>query len=183
LRGVVAGSPAAAGPSLYGASASAPAQFLEQAAGVYKRSFEGELASGKTYDAEDILEVVPVDASAAYVRLHLEFPNGHIAALWGVASYSAPDSLVYAFGEGEHHCVVTLAWTRGQVNIRADEDKTPGCRENHGMRASFNADFARSQRRVIRYMERLKDSRQYKAALAEYRGPPQQGEQSGSLRP
>jgi hypothetical protein len=161
----------AAGPAQSGASPEA-AQFLAQAAGVYKTRFQNETVTDGRYTAENILEVVPVDEHSAYVRLHLEFYNGHIAAFWGVASYVAPDSLVYAYGEGDDYCVITVAWTQDKVTTSADESKTPGCRLDHGVRASFDAHFARSQRRDIRYLERLKNSPQYQGALAAYARKP-----------
>jgi hypothetical protein len=144
--------------------------FLEQAAGVYKRRFQDALVSGQKYDAEDILEIVPVSDHTAYVRMHLDFYNGHTGDIWGVATYAGDDTLIYDNGEsGELRCVLTLAWTQEVVMIRADYGRTPGCRSYHGVRGDFNGvEFARSQRRTIRYLKRLKESTQFKSALDEY---------------
>jgi hypothetical protein len=168
--------PAAAPAAGTGPASVTPAQFLVHAAGVYKRRFqnggfggpEGQLVQ---YESEDILEVVPIDARAAYVRLDLAFFNGHTGRIYGIATYVAPASLVYDNGEsGEKHCVLALEWTATAVTTHADYGKTPGCTAYHGVRGSLDhVELPTAQRREIRYMERLRNSREFKEAWAEYR--------------
>jgi hypothetical protein len=149
------------------------ATFLKKVAGVYKRPFENSLVTGEKVQSEDILEVVPVDDDHAYIRMHLEFYNGHIAALYGIATYSGHDSLVYDNREaGDERCVLTLSWSRSEVSTAVDYSKTPGCRQYHGVRASLDSTFSVAKRRDIRYLPRLRESRQFKAAMAEFRGEP-----------
>jgi len=147
-------------------------QFLEQVAGVYKDQFENGDVSGDKFQSENILEVVPVDNHAAYVRMHLEFFNGHVAAIYGIARYSDHNSLIYDNEEpGENHCVVEYVWTRTDVTVRADYEKTPGCSNYHGARGTLNAaHFKITKRRAIRYLQRLKASSEYKSSLTAYLG-------------
>jgi hypothetical protein len=52
----------------------------------------------------------------------------------------------------------------------ADYDKTPGCRAYHGARGSLDrAEFLVKKKQTIRYMERLKNSREFKEAIERYR--------------
>jgi hypothetical protein len=153
-------------------TSAAATAFLAKAAGVYKVRFRNELVDGTAFESENILEVVPVADDAAYVRLHLEFYNGHMGALSGIARVGK-NSLIYDDGEvGAEHCVLELVWTADKVVTRADYEKTPGCRNYHGARGSLDRqEFPLSGRRTIRYMQRLKDSREFKAAMESYRKP------------
>lgn len=57
--------------------------------GVYKRRFKNGDTSGATYQSEDVFEFVPVSPFAAYMKLHLEFYNGHECSVAGIAEYKA----------------------------------------------------------------------------------------------
>lgn len=148
--------------------------FLARVAGVYKGRFENGNVSGEKYESENILEVVPVDDHSAYFRMHLEFFNGHIGGISGIATYKAPNTLVYdnarsdSVRGGGERCILEITWSAQTVSTVADYEKTPGCREYHGARGSLNGDFQASSRRRIRYMQRLKESRQFRAAMDEY---------------
>ena len=144
--------------------------FLSRVAGVYKERFRNGFVNGESYESEDILEVVPVSNDAAYVRMDLEFFNGHSGEIFGVATYGN-DSLVYDNGApGERRCVVEYAWTGDKVVTRADYERTPGCLSYHGARGSLDgAKFSVSGKRAIRYMERLRNSREFASAMEEYR--------------
>src|SRR5215218_7625700 len=67
-----------------------PAQAL---AGRYYSQFPNALVSGEKYTGENIVEVVQVAPRAAYVRVHLDYYNGHTCGLNGVAK-SQGDALV-----------------------------------------------------------------------------------------
>lgn len=144
-------------------------------AGVYKHRFPNGDVQGDHFISEDILEVVPVSADAAYVRLHLEFFNGHVCDISGVAR-QAGEALVYdgpADLDGKP-CRLTLAARRDGVHIFEDENgacraQTCGMRGGYGYKADNPPDFTPAQRRTIRYMPRLLASDEYKSALAEYR--------------
>ena len=146
------------------------AAFLTEVAGVYKDQFQNGDVNGDKYQSEDILEVVPVDDHAAYVRMDLEFFNGHSGKIYGIATYGK-NSLVYDNGrKGEDRCVVEYVWSSDKVITKADYDKTPGCRSYEGARGSLDrVEFLVKGKRTIRYMQRLKDSPQFKGAMDEYR--------------
>src|SRR5262249_8706223 len=76
------------------ASSSEPAAFLARVAGVYKSQFQNGNIDGDKYQSEDVLEVVPVDDHSAYVRMDLEFFNGHSGMIYGIATYGN-HSLIY----------------------------------------------------------------------------------------
>jgi hypothetical protein len=147
-------------------------------AGVYKHRFANADVQGDHYTSEDILEIVPVDGDAAYVRLHLDFYNGHICDISGVAR-QAGESLVYdgpADTDGKP-CRLTLASRGDGVHIFEDENgscrnQTCGARGGYGFKADGPPDFTPAQRRTIRYLPRLEASAEYKAALDEYRARP-----------
>jgi hypothetical protein len=113
---------------------------------------------------------VPVDDHAAYVRMDLEFFNGHSGRIYGIATYGK-NSLMYDNGKkGDDRCVVEYVWSSDKVVTRADYDKTPGCRAYHGARGSLDrAEFFVKKKQTIRYMERLKNSREFKEAMKNYR--------------
>jgi hypothetical protein len=143
-------------------------------AGVYKHRFANADVQGDHYTSEDVLEIVPVSGDAAYVRLHLDFYNGHICDISGVAR-QAGQSLVYdgpADVDGKP-CRLTLASRGDGVHIFEDEsgscrNQTCGARGGYGYKADNPPDFTPAQRRSIRYLPRLLASTEYKAALAEY---------------
>src|SRR5215813_3454451 len=143
--------------------------FLGRVAGVYRHQFENAFVSGEKYRSEDILEVVPVDDHAAYVRMDLEFFNGHSGSIYGVATYGK-SSLIYDNGEkGDDRCVLEYVWSSEKVMTRADYDKTPGCRAYHGARGSLDGvEFPVKKKQTIRYMQRLKASPQFIEAMEKY---------------
>src|SRR4030095_822830 len=90
---------------------SVSAAFLGRVAGVYKEQFQNAFVNGEKYQSEDVLEVVPVDNDAAYVRIDLEFANGHSGRIYGIAAYGR-NSLIYDNGKaGDEHCVVEYFWS------------------------------------------------------------------------
>jgi hypothetical protein len=152
------------------ASASDSAAFLARVAGVYKSQFQNGNIDGDKYQSEDVLEVVPVDEHSAYVRMDLEFFNGHSGMIYGIATYGN-NSLIYDNHKtGDERCIVEYIWTSDKVVTKADYEKTPGCTTYHGARGSLDqAEFLLKKKQTIRYMQRLKDSRQFKEAMDEYR--------------
>jgi hypothetical protein len=156
------------------ASAPDPSAFLKRVTGVYKDRFHNALVSGEKFESENILEVVPVNADHAYIRMHLEFYNGHVGAIYGIATYIGHESLAYDNGKsGAEKCLLTISWSPETVVTAADYDKTPGCSYYHGARGSLNdMKFKVAQRRDIRYLQRLRDSREFKDAMAEFHGGP-----------
>jgi hypothetical protein len=134
-------------------------------AGVYKFSFHNQLASGEKYDSEDIMEIVPLDSGRAYLRLSLQFANGHTCAFWGV-THAEGGRMVYRSHDPERVCELAV---RPKEDSLLLEDKDDRCREYYcGMRGVFSLiQFKTASRRDIRYLARLKASREFKEALDE----------------
>ena len=140
-----------------------------QWAGVYKYRFGNALVSGETYESENVLEVVRLDAQSAYVRTHLEFANGHSCSLYVVMNVEG-DRLVYREPHIPAHrgqCIVTLSRVNGEMVI--DETEESQCGASHcGARGTLRDQrLPVSSQRRIRYMERLRASVQFELAMRE----------------
>jgi hypothetical protein len=146
--------------------------FLTKIAGVYRNRFKNGFVRPEdgTYQSEDVLEVVPLDENAAYVRMTLEFFNGHSGGIYGVATVQGSTLVYDDLRSGSDHCVVQYVWEAEQVVTKADYELTPGCSSYHGARGSLDgAKFKRSSRGEIRYMTRLKASKEFREATEKYR--------------
>jgi hypothetical protein len=148
--------------------------------GVYKRRFMNTINAGpdrpsERYLAEDVVEFVREDADHVYLRAHLEFANGHMCGVWGIAEREGED-FVYRQQQspapGEAPCTLRIKVTPG--NILLDDRDAAGiatCRARCGVRGSLSGyTIERKARRPIRYMNRLKESRQYREAVHEFQG-------------
>ena len=138
-----------------------------QLAGRYYRQFQDETVNGGKYVGQDIVEIVPVAPRAAYVRLHLDYYNGHICALSGVGQ-TRGGALVYddaaRFGD---HCILTVRRSGRSLVL---DDSAGRCSAYCGARGNLSdVRISYASKRSIRYLARLKSSRQYQDALAEWR--------------
>jgi hypothetical protein len=136
--------------------------------GVYKSQFDNALVSGERYRSENILEVAAYSPEAAYLRLHLEFANGHQCALWGIAEVVGPALVYRAPASGaDRPCVLTLRRGAGKLTL---DDQGDVCRlQACGARGIFSGiGFPLSARRPIRYLPRLKASSEYRGAAEAY---------------
>jgi hypothetical protein len=147
-----------------------PSAFLSDVAGVYKEQIPRSLSAGEQ-QAENILEVVPVDDGHAYIRMQIDSYKGYMGAIYGVASFKGPKTLVYDNGKsGGEKCSLQLNWSKKSVSIVTDFQKTPGCRDFHGTRgAADEISFLVARKRDIPDLPHLKDSREFHAAMDEYR--------------
>jgi len=145
---------------------------IDKIAGVYKKQFKNGNIDGDKYQSEDILEIVKVSPTAAYVKAHLEFFNGHVCNIHGVADvesgalvYHGPNNV-----EGKP-CELGVRVERGKVTLN---DKDGHCAIGScGNRGMYNGTaFELKRRRTIRYMDILLKSDDYKAAIAEHDGKP-----------
>jgi hypothetical protein len=144
------------------------ATLINDLQGVYKHRFMGGTYNGsETWQAEDVVEIVPFDDSHIYVRASLEFGNGHLCGIWGIAEYEN-GAFVYhepeKLRQGDPSCTLKISATNSDLVLTdidsANEDST--CSMHCGARGSLaNYTIARSSKRKIRYLERLKASRQY----------------------
>ena len=145
---------------------------IDALAGVYKKSFQNGNIDGGKYQSEDILEIVKISSATAYLRTHLEFFNGHVCNIWGVAKVEG-DALVY-HGETNSQgkpCVLSVKVQGGKVTL---DDKDGACAIGTcGNRGMYNGTaFELKKRRAIRYMDVLVKSDQYKDAVDEHDGKP-----------
>lgn len=148
--------------------------------GVYKRRFMNTINAGpdrpaERYLAEDVVEFVREDADHVYLRAHLEFANGHMCGVWGIAQREGED-FVYRQQQsvvpGEAACTLRVKVTPGNILLDdRDAAGTATCRAQCGARGSLSGySIERKARRPIRYMNRVKESRQYREAVHEYQG-------------
>lgn len=139
---------------------------IDEVAGVYKYAYPNTLADGGKFTSEHVLEIVKLSRTEAYIRSHMEFYNGHVCGLWGIARLEG-DTLVYR----PHHnntdaCALTLR-KRGNSIVFGDADNA--CKYDFCGEQGYldGVEYKLSSRRPIRYMKRLQASRQYREAIAE----------------
>jgi len=149
------------------ASLAASSNSIDDIAGVYKHQFQNGLVDGSKYTSEDILEIVKVSPAEAYIRTHLEFYNGHLCAICGVARLEGGALVYRPRDSGEGKCALSL---RRKGDRLVFDDPGDACKNDFcGARGIFNGqEFPLSGRRPIRYMPRLLASREYTAAIAEH---------------
>jgi hypothetical protein len=136
-------------------------------AGRYSHHFKNGLVDGSVYWSDDVAEIVPVDATHAYVRLALQFYNGHICDITGVAQAQG-DALVYqappgGAAAGGPPCRLTVRRKGGSLTW--DDGET--CKADCGARGTLaDGSLPWSSRRPITYLARLKASSEYRDALS-----------------
>jgi hypothetical protein len=146
---------------------------IDTIAGVYKHQFRNGNIAGDKYRSEDILEIVKVSPTAAYIRTHLEFFNAHVCDIWGVANVEG-DALVFRNPKKnvqDKFCVLSVKVKNGKVIL---EDQDGACAIGScGNRGMYNGtSFDLKRRRAIRYMDVLLKSDQYKDSIDEHDGKP-----------
>ena len=161
---------ALAGPLLLaGAPASAPGP-VRALAGRVSSQFPDALMDGTSYTGENIVEVVPVAANAAYVRIHLDYANGHQCGIAGIARAEG-DRLVYHDPSppvtGPRPCTLSIARAGRSLSI---DDAGGSCSTYCGARGTLSdVTIPWSSHRPITYLARLRASSQYREALTEWR--------------
>jgi hypothetical protein len=139
--------------------------FFDEIAGVYKIKFNNGLISGEKYQSENILEIMPIDRHKVYIRMKLEFFNGHVGDIYGIATQKG-NSLIYQ--NKTENCLVQWVWNKNNVTSHTDYTKYPGCSYFHGQRGTLdNIVFPIKNRRDIRYLETIRNSQEYKSAVRE----------------
>jgi hypothetical protein len=158
--------------------AAEPAALIGQIEGVYKHRFESGYVTGPGqpdahHQVEDIIEVVRYDDSNVYLNVKLEFYNGHQCGIAGIASHEGGEFVYRApsIVPGEPECALRLG-VRGDrlfLTDRAAPGEASSCRGYCGVRGSLgDYSIARSSKRKIRYMDRLKASPNYRRAVEEH---------------
>jgi hypothetical protein len=151
-----------------------PSTLINELQGVYKHRFQNGTVDGGKYQSEDIVEIVPFDATSIYIRTHIEFFNGHQCDISGIAKY---DNGVFVYHSPEKsfgtdlHCTLKVSQDQKKINISdIDEaNQVSTCSYFCGARGTFNNySISKSSKRNIRYLDRLKASTQYNLAVEEY---------------
>lgn len=153
--------------------------------GVYKQRFtNGMITPGKApgeqdtpYQSENIVEIVRHDDQHVYVRASLQFYNGHSCSIYGMARHEG-DGFVFRDPEpaydGGQRCTLTVAQSGDAITLtdRVTPDGVATCKSYCGMRGSLSdVALPMASRRTIRYMERLRESREYRQAAKQLAEP------------
>lgn len=164
-------------PSSFAGGAETP-PLIQTLAGRYSKHLLNGMMDGERYWSDDVVEVVPLRDEAAFVRVALQFANGHGCDLSGVAKVEH-DQLVYRESplpgyslpvpgswEVEHPCVLRLSRVGAKLQL---DDGEGSCHGWHcGMRGTLTWALPFSSRRPITYMPLIKVSRQYQDALTRW---------------
>ena len=140
---------------------------IQKIEGVYKEQFQNATVQGKKYQSENVLELVRVSKASLYFNLHLEFSNAHECNLFGLAKFAKSRQFVYQNDEAEdeHPCVFTIGLSESDVLL---DDVRGTCQTFCGGRGSLsNIRMPLSEKRVIKYMDRLKKSKYYKESTSQ----------------
>jgi hypothetical protein len=146
----------------------------EQFAGRYYEQFPEGTIDGDKYTGENIVEIVPVAPRAAYIRVHLDFYNGHACSIYGVAQARGTELLYDDKGAFGDHCVLTVRRSGSSLSL---DDHGGTCKAYCGARGSLsNVQLPYASKRPIGYLDRLKRSSEYQHAIATWRAvnPPRQ---------
>lgn len=150
-------------------------QSMERLAGVYKHRFMSAFIvpgqdEPQSYQAENIVEIVPVDRDHVYLRVQLDFFNGHTCGIHGMARFE-DGMFVYRDPAppiaGDPPCVLTVGEQDGKLTLtdRSAPDAGRSCAAYCGARGSLDYEIGMDKRRAIRYLARLKASREYQEAI------------------
>jgi hypothetical protein len=148
---------------------------IDQIAGVYKKRFKNafyvDASKGlmESCVAEDILEIVKVTENIIYFKFHLEFFNGHICSMFGIAYYIGNNAFLFKdetfpFEDDEgRRCNLKIIVTAQNIELIDNY----GCRSSYcGTRGGINGQsFKRKTRRPIKYMKLLKSSADYQQSI------------------
>lgn len=138
---------------------------LDTVSGVYKDRFKNGDVAGNKFQSENILEIVKLSPDTTYFRTHLEFFNGHICGLWGVAERK-DNALIYK-STAHSSCEFKITFGKDKIALG---DENGQCRQDTcGTRGGYDhITFDRDTGHAIRYMSTLRNSPQFKDALKEY---------------
>ena len=137
---------------------------IDRVAGLYTHGFMNGNIEGGKYWSDEALEIVKLSPKTAYIRIHLEFFNGHQCSIWGVAEVEG-QSLTYR--EPRTQCELSLMIGGDRITFA---DKDNHCRDGScGVRGLYTGQgFKLSSRRPISYMSKLLASFEYLDAIKEY---------------
>ena len=146
---------------------------LSAIAGVYKPKVTYEII-GENPEVvnENILEVVPISDIAAYVKIRTWFINAHRCEYEGVFEFKKNNVFIAVSRETEDDgpCVLKMDVTDKKITFSPVDELGGSCSHYCSMRAGlYGAEFPRSKKRKIRYMDRLKNSYEYGREVGGYK--------------
>ena len=135
-------------------------------AGRYSSHFKNGTMQGGVYWSDDVAEIVPVGTDAAYIRIGLDFANGHSCTIAGVGKIDG-ERILYddraAALPDEPPCRLSVSRKGNDLSI---DDGDGSCKSYCGTRGSLTGQtLPFASRRPITYMQRLRASANYKDAL------------------
>jgi hypothetical protein len=152
----------------YGADGDVAASkmLLSELSGVYKKRFKNGDTSGNSYISEDVFEFVPVSDRAAYIKMRLNFFNGHGCGIAGIAEYKKVGGFVYSDKDKENSCLLTVKLNDKKITF---SDPNGNCQKFCGARGGFGGEtFDMSVKREIQYLPIILNSREYQSSLRRY---------------
>jgi hypothetical protein len=131
--------------------------------GIYRHTFRNGILNGMPQYSSNTLEVAHLSAAQAFFLVHLEWANGHLCDLSGIAMVNPDSSLTYRETSNGAACELTVRATQGEVSLH---DEGRQCRRLYcGSRGQFDVQFSQASHRVdSRHV--IESSAQFKAALA-----------------
>ena len=123
--------------------------------GVYRKRMPNGDSAGAKYTTTDVLKLVRLDKGAAYFDIALNFFNGHMCELSGIARAEG-GALVYrgATGVGDEICELAIKPARGRIGFA---DAGQRCRSTCGARGGYDgAWFSIARRQRMSARERRK---------------------------
>jgi hypothetical protein len=152
------------------APSSASSNPVTALAGRYYEQFPDGTIDGNHYTGENIVEIVPVTSSAAYLRIELDFFNGHHCSLAGVASATGSELIYREPGYLKDRGDCTIHVRRLGKSLAIDDD-SGACNVGHcGSRGGLaNVRLPYASKRPIRYLPRLRSSEDYRDAIQRWR--------------
>jgi hypothetical protein len=128
---------------------------LAKLEGLYRKRMPNGDSAGAKYTTTDVLKLVRLDKGAAYFDIALNFFNGHICELSGIAKAEGGE-LVYrgATGVGDEICELAIKPARGRIGFA---DAGQRCRSTCGARGGYDgAWFSIARRQRMSARERRK---------------------------
>jgi hypothetical protein len=124
--------------------------------------------NGNKYQSEDILEIVKYSPASVYFRAHLEFFNGHMCGIYGIADIEGNDIIYHGLNNSEGEpCTLRIRVSDKEISL---SDPGGNCRtDTCGSRGGYESiAFPRSSRRRITYLDDIRNSDAYWGAAEEH---------------
>lgn len=139
-------------------------------AGRYSEHFINADIQGNRFGSDNIVEIVPIGGHAAYLRVELAFFNYHTCSILGIGKAVGRRIVYYDHSDtlpsDRPPCVLTVSRRGTDLLIEDDLTCKAYCGERGGL-TGITVPFA--SRRPIRYLARLKSTRDFTDALQAWR--------------